>query len=489
MRRDGPALTRSIARRRFLWESCLGLGGLALSGLIADDSARGGVEPSKSKWDGPLSARPPHLPARAKRCIFLFMEGGVSQMDTFEYKPALWKYAGRPIPPPANTTGEIATFAAAPNRIVPPYWRFRRHGESGRWMSDLLPHLARRVDDLAFIHGVKVDNNNHGPAVYHTLTGSQFPGGASVGAWVTYGLGTENQDLPGFVVLGDHRGATIGGAGVWGNGFLPAAYQGALFRNGPSPIIDLNRPEDMTASEQRAELDMLHWLNERHRDARTDVGELDARIASYELAFRMQSKAPELIDLSGESRATRRLYGLDDPVAGPFGRQCLLARRMVERGVRFVMALHGAGPDRWDDHGDVKGRLPKHCREVDQPVAGLLQDLAARGLLDETLVVWASEMGRTPFDNNLVTSSPGRDHNQYGLCVWMAGGGVRPGSTFGETDDFSVRAAGEEVPVRDVHATILRLMGLDQDRLSVLHSGRFKRLTDVGGRVIDEIIV
>jgi hypothetical protein len=486
MRTDGPI--PAPTRRRFLRDSYLGLGGLALLDVLTADNVRAGGGRGGETSAEPLRVRPQQIPARAKRCIFLFMEGGVSQMDTFEYKPALWKYAGRPIPPPRDTVGEIATFAAAPNRVIPPFWRFDRHGETGRWMSELLPHLAGCVDDLAFIHGVKVDNNNHGPAVYHTLTGRQFPGGASVGAWVTYGLGSENRDLPGFIVLGDRRGATIGGAGVWGNGFLPAAYQGTLFRNGPAPIVDLNRPAGLTGAEQRAELDLLGWLNRKHRDGRSDTGELDARIAAYELAFRMQARAPELVDLSAESQATRRLYGFDDPVAEPFGRQCLLARRMVERGVRFVMVLHGAGPDRWDDHSGLEARMPRHCREVDRPVAGLLADLKARGLLEETLVVWASEMGRTPFDNNLVTRTPGRDHNQYGLVVWLAGGGVRAGSTFGETDDFSVRAAGDEVPLRDVHATILRLMGLDQYRLSVLHAGRNKRLTDIGGRVIDEVL-
>ncbi|MGH9720961.1 MAG: DUF1501 domain-containing protein, partial [Bryobacteraceae bacterium] len=436
----------------------------------------------------PLAPRPQHAKRKAKSCIFLFMEGGVSQMDTFEYKPALQKFAGKRVPQPRGTEGEVATFASAPNRVIPSSWPFRRYGQSGRWMSDLLPGLASVVDDLAFIHGVKVDNNNHGPAVYHTLTGSQFPGSASVGAWVTYGLGSENRDLPGFVVLGDRRGATIGGAGVWGNGFFPAAYQGTLFRAGATPIVDLHPREGMTAARQRTELDLLRWLNEQYSASRSNTTEMDARIAAYELAFRMQSKAPELVDLGGETEATRKLYGLDDPVAEPFGRQCLLARRMVERGVRFVMALHGAGPDRWDDHGDISGRMPKHCQEVDTPVAGLLKDLKSRGLLDETLVVWASEMGRTPFDNNLVTDKPGRDHNQYGLVVWMAGGDVKGGATFGETDEFSVRAAGEPIPLRDVHATILNLMGLEQNRLTFLHAGRYKKLTDIGGRVIREIV-
>jgi hypothetical protein len=392
------------------------------------------------------------------------------------------------MPQAQRTQGELATFSAAPNRVIPPQWDFAQHGQSGRWLSSLLPNLATRVDDLAFIHGIKVDNNNHGPAVYHTLTGNQFPGSASIGAWVTYGLGSENRDLPGFIVMGDHRGSTIGGAGVWGNGFLPAAYQGALFRNGSTPIVDLNPRPGVTPKSQRSELDLLKWFNEKHSAERSNTSELDARIASYELAFRMQTKAPELVDLAHETEATKKLYGLDDAMTEPFGRQCLLARRMVERGVRFVKLLHGAGGDRWDDHGDIKTRLPIHAKEVDKPIAGLLTDLKARGLLDETLVVWASEMGRTPFDNNLVTDKPGRDHNQYGLVVWMAGGGIKAGSSFGETDDFSVRAAAEEIPLRDVHATLLDLLGLDQYRLTFLHAGRYKKLTDIGGRVIKEIM-
>jgi hypothetical protein len=473
-----------MTRRKLLFDSYLGLGGLALMDLMAAAPARAAAVESAN----PMAPKPQHHPRKAKSCIFLFMEGGVSQMDTFEYKPALQKYAGRQMPKAERTTGELATFSAAPNRVIPAYWEFKQHGQSGRWMSSLFPHLATRVDDIAFIHGLKVDNNNHGPAVYHTLTGNMFPGSASIGAWVTYGLGSENKDLPGFVVMGDRRGATIGGAGVWGNGFLPAAYQGTLFRNGPTPIVDLNRRPDETNAQQRAELDLLRWVNEKHAAERSNTGELEARIASYELAFRMQMQAPELVDLTRESDATRKLYGLDDPMSEPFGRQCLLARRMVERGVRFVKLLHGAGGDRWDDHGAIQERLPVHCKEVDQPITGLLTDLKARGLLDSTLVVWASEMGRTPFDNNLTTDKPGRDHNQYGLVAWMAGGGAKPGATFGETDDFSVRAAAEEIPIRDFHATLLYLMGLDQDRLTFLHAGRYKKLTDIGGRVIQEVI-
>src|SRR5579883_2218497 len=442
-----------MTRRDFLTQSYLGLGGLALGHLMAAETVN------------PMLPKLQHLPAKAKRCIFLFLEGGVSQVDLFEYRPALQKFAGQQIPKPQGTVGEIATFSAAPNRLIPAPYKFSRHGQSGRWITELLPNLAEHVDDLAFVHGVKVDNNNHGPAVYHTLTGNMFPGSASVGAWVTYGLGSENQDPPGFIVLGDHRGAPIGGAGVWGNGFLPAAYQGTIFRPGDTPIVDLKPRPDMTPQRQRAELDLLRWFDQKHAAQRSDAGELEARIAAYELAFRMQIKAPELVNIQSESEATRKLYGLDDPVSEPFGRQCLLARRMVERGVRFVLALHGAGGDRWDDHGDIKGRLPKHCKEVDKPVAGLLQDLKARGLLEDTLVVWASEMGRTPFDNNLVTDKPGRDHNQYGL-----------------------KSVDQPIPLRDVHATILRLLGLDQNRLTYLSAGRFKKLTDIGGRVITEMV-
>jgi len=454
-----------LSRRRLLFNSYLGLGGLALADLAAAKT---------------------HHAAKAKSCIFLFLEGGVSQMDTFEYKPMLEKYAGQQMPKAERTVGEIATFSAAPNRVIPPVAKFQRYGQTGRHVSSLLPHLAKHVDDLAFLHGIKVDNNNHGPAVYHTLTGNMFPGSPSVGAWINYGLGSENKDLPGFVVMGDRRGATIGGANVWGNGYLPAEHQGTLFRNGDTPIVDL-RPRS-SLDVQRKELDLLAWMNRQHAAERTETGELEGRIASYELAFRMQAKAPELVDLTKESDATRKLYGLDNPVTEPFGRQCLLARRMVERGVRFVKLLHGAGGDRWDDHGNIGERIPVHCQEVDQPIAGLLTDLKSRGLLDSTLVVWASEMGRTPFDNNLTTDKPGRDHNQYGLLSWMAGGNVKAGATFGETDDFSVRAAGEEIPVRDLHATILHLMGLDQNRLTYLHAGRYKKLTDIGGRVIREVL-
>jgi hypothetical protein len=470
-----------ISRRDVLFHAYLGVGGLALLDLLTT-GAKGATN-----RDAPLAPKPAQLPAKAKRCIFLFMEGGVSQMDTFEYKPALEKYAGKQMPKIEGTVGEVATFAAAPNRVIPPVAPFRRYGHSGRWMSDLLPHLSGCVDDMAFVHGIRVENNNHPPAVYHALTGSIFPGSPSAGSWVTYGLGTENQNLPGFVVLGSGSPA-VGGAALWSNGYLPAAYQGTLFRTGTSvPVVDLKRRAGSAPEQQRAELDVLRWLNERYAAERTQTGDLEARIQAYEIAFRMQTEAPALIDLSGESEATRKLYGLDDPVTATMGRQCLLARRLVQRGVRFAMVMHGSTKP-WDDHGDIKGKMPVHCREVDQPVAGLLNDLKALGMLDETLVVWLSEMGRTPFDNNLTTDKPGRDHNQYGLTVWIAGGNVRGGASFGETDDFGTRAAGELIQMRDVHATFLQLLGLDQNQLTYLSQGRLRKLTDIGGRVIQEII-
>jgi uncharacterized protein DUF1501 len=473
---QGPKLSRRI----FL-ESYLGLGGLALLDLLTTDLLATG------KSENYLTLKPAHIPAKAKHCILLFMEGGVSQMDTFEYKPVLQKYAGQQVPAVKGTVGEIATFSAAPNRVIPSPFRFAQHGQCGRWMSELLPQLATCVDDMAFIHGIELENNNHSQAIRQVMTGSMLPGSASMGSWITYGLGTENQNLPGLIVLAQGLPRSVGPADMWGTGFLPASLQGTLFRTSATPIVDLKPRPGVTPDKQRAQLDLLNWLNERHVGERTNTSELEARIAAYEVAFRMQTEAPQLVDLSAESDSTKKLYGLDNPGTETFGRQCLLARRMVERGVRFVLALHGRISS-WDDHGDIKGRLPVHCSEVDQPIAGLLKDLKSRGLLDETLVVWASEMGRTPFENNLVTDKPGRDHNRYGMVMWMAGGGVRAGATFGQTDDFSLRAADSPVLMRDVHATLLQLMGLDQNRLSYLHAGRFKKLTDIGGRVIEELL-
>ena len=438
----------------------------------------------------PLAVKPQHLPRKAKHCIFMFMAGGVSQLDTFDYKPSLQKYGGQRLPKVPGLSGEIEGFLSSPHRAIPSPFEFNRCGQSGRWMSTLLPKLGECVDDLAFIYGIKVDNNNHGPATMSVNTGSQFQGSPSVGSWVTFGLGSPNQDLPGYVVIQDPRGAPVNGGAVWGNGYLPAAYQGTLFRSKGSPILDLAPPKDVSRERQRKEFDLLKALNEAHMAERPGESELEARISAYELAFRMQTEAPQIVDLSKESEQTKRLYGLDNPRTEGFGRQCLLARRLVESGVRHVLCIHGVeiGRYSWDDHGNIKERIPQHLAEVDQPAAALLKDLKARGLLQETLVVWASEMGRTPFINELKSDKPGRDHNQYGLTMWMAGGDVKGGSSAGETDEFGIKALGEPIPIRDVHATILSLLGLSDERLTYLNAGRFRKLTDIGGRVLTQIV-
>jgi len=460
------------------------LGALALGDLFG----RNAIGDASSA--DPFSVRTPHLPRRAKHCIFLFMQGGVSQLDSFEYKPELTKHHGQPLPRIPDISGELQGRLSFPHSTVGSPFAFQQHGESGHWFSELYPHLATHSDRLAFVRGIRTDNQNHGPSTLHVTTGSQFPGSPSVGAWVSYGLGTINRNMPGYVVIQDPRGAPVNGAAVWANGYLPAAFQGTLLRPEGTPILNLDRPSGVSSDQQRREFDTLNWLNRKHLATRSGGSELEARINAYELAFRMQAEAPELVDLSGETPATSRLYGLDDPATAGFGRQCLLARRMVESGVRYTMLVHGVqiGPHSWDDHGNVQAGMTRHSREVDQPVAGLLTDLNERGLLDETLVVWASEMGRTPFRNGGLGKTPGREHNSWNLVMWLAGGNVRGGSSAGTTDEFGLRSVGEEIHIRDVHATILDLMGLDDERLRYLHAGRLRRLTDIGGEVLDEII-
>ncbi len=470
------------SRREFLHRSWNGVGALALGAMLADEAGAESVDP--------LAARVTHGSAGAKHCIFLFMQGGVSQMDVFEHKPALRRLHGKPLPRDLGVSGELEGRLRFPHACIGSPFEFARHGESGRYLSELVPHLARHVDDLAFIHGIKTDNQNHGPSTLHVTTGSQFPGSPSVGSWVTYGLGSENRNMPGYVVIQDPRGAPVNGAAVWANGYLPAAYQGTLLRPTGTPILNLEPPPGLTRAEQRREFDLLEWLNRRHLSDRPGAHELEARISAFELAFRMQTEAPEIVDISSEPADVRELYGLDDSATAGFGRQCLLARRLVERGVRYTLLIHGVQitGDSWDDHGNVKGGMIKHCREVDRPIAGLLADLKQRGLFDDTLVVWASEMGRTPFRNGGLGNNPGREHNSYALAMWLAGGGVKGGATAGATDDFSLRSVGNPIHVRDVHATILHLMGLEDEKLRYLHAGRLRRLTDTGGRVLNEVV-
>ncbi|MDA1049193.1 MAG: DUF1501 domain-containing protein [Planctomycetota bacterium] len=477
-------MTNPFTRRNFLSTAFNGLGSLALSDLLASESLG-----SPSVVD-PLAAGQPHLPRRAKHCIFLFMQGGVSQLDSFEYKPALKKVHGNPLPRIPSISGELQGRLSFPHVAIGSPFEFQQHGESGHWFSELYPQIARHADKLAMVRGIKTDNQNHGPSTLHVTTGSQFPGSPSVGSWVSYGLGSPNRNMPGYIVIQDPRGAPVNGAAVWANGYLPAAYQGTLLRSSGTPILNLARPDGITAAQQRREFDVLASLNRRHLESRPDDTELAARINAYELAFRMQTEAPELVDLSGETQATQQVYGLDDPATAGFGRQCLLARRMVESGVRYTLLVHGVqiGPHSWDDHGDVQGGMKRHSREVDQPVAALLTDLHERGLLEETLVVWASEMGRTPFVNGAMSDKPGREHNSWNLVMWMAGGDVKGGSSAGETDEFGLRSVGEGIHIRDVHATLLNLMGLDDERLRYLHAGRLRQLTDIGGNVLHEIM-
>ena len=483
--RQHKRTSSGLSRRELLGRAFNGLGMLALGNMLAQDVA------ASSDLLNPLAVKPPHRHRKAKHCIFIFMAGGASHLETFDYKPALQEYAGQPMPKLPNLRGELEGKSNLPFLVLPSSFGFSQHGESGRYVCDCFPHLATCVDEMAFIYGIEVDNNNHGPATMHVNTGSIFSGSPSVGAWINYGLGSPNQNLPGYVVIQDPRGAPMNGSAVWGNGFLPASYQGTLFRSTGSPILNLELGSGLSRSQQRREFDLLMALNESHREQRPDESELEARINAYELAFRMQVEAPQVVDLSGESESTRQLYGLDEPDTAEFARQCLLARRLVEQGVRYTLLVHGVEINRhsWDDHSNIKGRIPQHAREVDRPIAALLKDLKQRGLLEETLVVWASEMGRTPFVNNLVPSkTPGRDHNQYALVVWMAGGDVKAGATAGRTDEFGLRSVAEGIPLRNVHATILDLMGLDDERLRYLHAGRFRQLTDIGGQVLSEII-
>ena len=475
-------------RRDFLHRTWNGIGALGLAGVLGDELLASGISAPAAN---PLEPRHQQLPRKARHCIFLFMQGGVSQMDSFEYKPRLRELHGKPIPGNPGVTGELQGRLTFAHSCVGSPFEFQQHGQSGRWMSELFPNLAQHADELAFIHGIKTDNQNHGPSTYHVTTGSQFPGHPSVGSWIQYGLGSENQNMPGYVVIQDPRGAPCNGAAVWANGYLPAAYQGTLLRDQGSPIINLTRPHSLTESEQRREFDAIKRLNERHLHARAEASELEARIGAYELAFRMQSAAPEVVDISTEPESIRELYGLNDSKTAGFGRQCLLARRLVERGVRYSLLVHGVqiGAHSWDDHGNVKGGMIKHAGEVDQPVAALLEDLRQRGLLEETLVVLASEMGRTPFVNSAkLGDTPGREHNSYGLCMWMAGGNVKGGTTAGATDEYSLRSLGDPIHVRDVHATILDLMGLHDEQLTYQHAGRIRKLTDIGGKVLKEII-
>lgn len=480
-------------RREFLWEMGAGFAGLALTALLEGDGffARhaGAAEPDAPV--NPLALRPPHFTPRAKHCIFLFQYGGPSQVDTFDYKPELQRRDGQ--------TVQIETRRGVfqQQRLLASRRTFRQYGQSGQWCSDAFPHIARHMDELCVLKGLYADTFAHGSAMIQMNTGRIIQGWPSIGSWLGYGLGTENQNLPAYVVMLDPRGGPISGAANWSSGFMPAAYQGTHLRNRGEPILNLTPGAGMTTQMERDQIDTLGALNHLHMQPRPGYSELQARIASYELAFQLQSTAPEVMDLSREDARTIEMYGINEPkpttnrlAYGPsaFGRQCLIARRLVERGVRFVQIYSGGGhsQENWDAHSSIEENLLIHGPEIDRPIHALLTDLKQRGLLDETLIVCGGEFGRQPVKQG---TADGRDHNPKGFTYWLAGGGTRGGTSYGETDPFGHEATVNRRHIRDLHATILHQMGLDPQRLTYFYGGLNHRLTGVqAARVIEEAL-
>ena len=468
------------SRRQFLKRSGMGFGWLATADLLNRTASAAASKPVPN----PLAAKPAPLPATAKSVISLFMQGGPSHIDTFDPKPLLEKLNGKPVP---ASFGEVemqnSKFREVP--VLASTRKFQQYGKSGLEVSDLFPHVAGCADDLAVIRSCHHEGFTHSQGLLLMNNGWPRIGRPSLGSWVIYGLGSENENLPAFVVM--LEGGLRNGPSVYSSGFLPAVYQGTSLRNSANPILNLRRPAGMESAEQRDILDTLRWFNEKHLETRGEDSDLSARIASYELAFRMQMAAPEVADLSSESEATKKLYGLDDPKTANFGGRCLLARRLVERGVRFVQVWSGgsgSGGD-WDGHAQCDRNHTTRALSVDKPIAGLIADLKSRGLLDLTLLLWGGEFGRSPTSDgnaNGFGDSLGRDHNPFGFSVWMAGGGVRGGKVIGSTDEIGLRAAEDPVHLHDLHATILRLLGLEHTKLTYHYQGRDFRLTDVGGK-------
>jgi hypothetical protein len=474
-----PHVPVVTSRRDLLFRAGLGFGGLALTALLAQEEARGATpadHPPNSQHSTPNT---PLFPARADSVIFLFMEGGPSHIDLFDPKPELQRLAGQPLP--ASYGRPLTAMGVSGNALLPTKRTFTKYGQSGIDVSDWYPHVAQHVDKLCLLRGCWADGLNHVGSVCQMNTGSILAGRPSLGAWVQYGLGTANRNLPGFVILLDEK-EPIGGPKNWSSGFMPASYQGTQFRPDGAPILNLAPPPFLAADQQRSKLDFIQALNRRYGRGREDFSELEARITAYELAYRMQSEATEAVDLARESEATKRLYGLDNPVTEKFGRNCLLARRLVERGVRFVQLYCGTG-SQWDAHTDLEGNHSKMCAISDRPVAGLLADLSARGMLDRTLVVWGGEFGRTPMSEK----GNGRDHNPYGFSMFLAGGGTKAGHILGATDDVGLRAVEDRIHVHDLHATILALLGMDHLKLTYRHNGRDERATVNAGQVIHKV--
>jgi len=467
-------------RREFLWETGAGFTGLAMSGMLAQDGfladqsvAADGV----TSFINPMQPRPPHFAPKAKSVIFLFMYGGPSHIDTFDYKPDLYPLDGKTI--------TVKTFGRGgrrnQGRVVGPKWKFKKYGECGKQVSELFPHLATCVDDMAFLQSMYAESPIHGSAMLMMNSGRVLSGNPCLGSWATYGLGSENENLPGFVVMLDPTGGPISGAKNWTSGYMPAAYQGTVVRATGTPIHNLKPPAGMSDSVQRKLLDRLREKNEKHREPRNDNSALAARIASYELAYKMQQHAPEAVDFGQETESTQKRYGIDQNKTRDFGSKCLLARRLVERGVRFIQIYSGGNhnDNNWDAHGDLVFNHTKHAGATDQPIAGLIKDLKERDLLDETLIIWGGEFGRQPTAE--YAKGTGRDHNSYGFTMWMAGGGIKGGKTVGTTDELGSRAVDDRFHVKHLHATALHQLGLDPNALSYFYGGLDQKLVGVEG--------
>jgi hypothetical protein len=472
----------ALNRRAFLSRFGLGLGGIALASLLRPASALADVVP---KSQGILGA--PHFPARAKRVIFLFMAGGPSQLETFDYKPLLNERNGQELPESVRMGQRLTGMSGNQARLpmAGSIFKFQQYGQSGAWISELLPHTSKMVDDVCIVRSMFTEAINHDPAITFMQTGSQLSGRPSIGAWLNYGLGSDNENLPAFVVL-----ITPGKVDqplysrLWGSGFLPSRYQGVQFRSGKEPVLYLNNPDGINTASRRLMLDRLRELHEFDEQRLADE-EINTRIAQYEMAFRMQSSVPDVTDVANEPEHVLELYGPDAKKPGTFARNCLLARRLAERGVKFIQLYHQG----WDQHGGLPGGIRTQCKETDQASAALIQDLKQRGLLDDTLVVWGGEFGRTNYSQGKLTATDyGRDHHPRCFSIWMAGGGVKPGTVYGETDEFGYNIAKDGVHVHDLHATMLHLLGIDHERLTYRYQGRDFRLTDVQGKVVKDIL-
>lgn len=477
---DGSAQFCRRTRREMLWESGAGFGSVALTGMLSGSgyfhsSALGADGSDALKASNPMATKPAHHEPKAKAVIFLFMYGGPSHMDTFDYKPELYPLDGKTI--------DVKTFGRGGHkkggRVVGPKWKFKHYGESGKMISDLFPNLGTCADDMAFVHSMYAESPIHGSAMLMMNSGKLLSGSPAMGSWVNYGLGSENENMPGFVVMLDQKGGPISGAKNWSSGYMPAAFQGTVIKADSNPILDLKPAEGVTDPVQRAVLKHLREKNMEHLAERSDNSELAARIASYELAYKMQSTAPEAVDFAQESDETKSLYGIDNERTADFGRKCLLARRLVERGVRFIQIYSGGAhnDDNWDAHTDIIKNHGKHAGDTDKPIAGLLKDLKRRGLLDSTIVVWGGEFGRQPTAE--YAQGSGRDHNSYGFTMWLAGGGIKGGVSVGTTDELGAAAVDDRFHVKNLHATILDRMGLDPNRLSYFYGGLDQRLVGV----------